>query len=184
MGKIFGWCLVGAFCLLVSLWGEDASAARADYRDGTWVSYRITASPERMKFLPQASVPQGQPPAEPLTLQCRFTLRRDSAGKQYVVMSSARSDLGIMENLKLSDFPLGKLLSPDLESAAQTTSGTPEEYELPAADGGPGRKIAAVRLQLNGAGVKLDVWKSGEVPFGILKIVCGDLRLELIGCGW
>lgn len=163
----------------------DAVAPKtlADYRDGVWASYRIVTAANHLYFIPAAALENGG--EKPLELTCRFTVRRPAEKQTKIEAGITLQGANPLNSLMLDDFPLSKIITVDAEAAAATVAnGQTAEYEIPATAHTPARKIPAVRLLLNGAGTKIEVWKSPAVPFGIVKIVCGDFRLSLIGCGW
>lgn len=155
----------------------------ADYRDGAWASYRIVTAANHLYFIPAAALENGG--EKPLELTCRFTVRRPTEKQTKIEANIALQGANPLNSLMLDDFPLRKIITEDAEAAAASVAnGHPAEYAIPATAHSPSRKIPAVRMLLNGAGMKIEVWKSPAVPFGIVKIVCGDFQLSLTGCGW
>lgn len=162
---------------------DDAPAPAQACREGTWVSYRVTAAPERLYFVP---LPEGDPATPPpQEFSCRFTLRRHEGGKALFALSIAQNGLPPLEELLIENFPLERLTAPEaLGRNVEVTSGQPAEFVIPAAAGQAEETIAATKVTLNGAGQKLEVWKSPAVPFGILRVACDGFQLSLTGYGW
>ncbi|GHS97410.1 hypothetical protein FACS1894139_03950 [Planctomycetales bacterium] len=181
MKKIRFVVAVLAFLTAPTAFGGE-NAVENPLNAGAWAKYRLTTSARQLYFSLSGNE-RASADAAPTTdaqevFDCRLTVRKNEGGKLQLDFEVARDGV-MLGNVTLNDYLLKNLLPP-----SRNLAGLPVKKEFPAHADNAAREIEATRVNLTGAGKRLELTRSPAVPFGVVALTCGEFSLELTDFHW